>query len=216
MTKREVVELQKDMNSFTGRFLEDFPRLRVDGVRGHATNRRIQTCKYYIGYDGKTQRSSRVTQPFRRRLDHPKGETVPETMRRRGERRRRKQRHEAQHPQVSKGVVLYDGRPCAAWLVPYLDFARNHGWDGVLNSGWRDPERSEQLCLQMCGAKTCPGRCAGRSSNHSGSEKPMGAIDVSFYTEFGQLMRRPDAPRNPPIFNALGAQDPVHFSATGR
>jgi hypothetical protein len=37
---------------------------------------------------------------------------------------------------------------------------------------------------------------------------------VSHFVEFGRLMRR--CPHNPRIFNALGARDPNHFSATGR
>jgi hypothetical protein len=111
------------------------------------------------------------------------------------------------------GVSWYDGRKCATWLVPYLQWARSHGWDGVLTSGYRDPAYSESLCYAMCGAPACPGRCAGRASNHSGSEKPHGAIDVSDYYSFGDLMKR--CPYSPRIFNGLGSRDPVHFSASG-
>jgi hypothetical protein len=135
-------------------------------------------------------------------------------MRERGEDRRRKQRREAQHPPARAGVVLFDGRPCAAWLAPYLEWARGRGWKGTLVSGWRDPAYSEQLCRQICGAPSCPGRCAGRASNHSGNAKPSGALDVSDYQRFGQLMHQ--CPFSPRIFNALGAKDPVHFSASGR
>lgn len=112
------------------------------------------------------------------------------------------------------GVQWFDGRQCASWLVPYLQWARAHGWKGYLTSGWRDPAYSEKLCLSMCGRPSCPGRCAGRASNHSGSVKPHGAIDVSDYYTFGRLMR--SCPYTPHIYNALGAQDPVHMSATGR
>ena len=45
-------------------------------------------------------------------------------------------------------------------------------------------------------------------------QKPHGAVDVSDYTRFGQLMRR--APFRPRIFNALGPTDPAHFSSSGR
>ena len=96
----------------------------------------------------------------------------------------------------------------------HLDWARQNGWKGTLNSGFRDPAYSEKLCISMCGAPSCPGRCAGRASNHAGSSNPAGAVDVSDYVTFGQLMRR--CPYSPKIFNALGAQDPVHFSASGR
>jgi hypothetical protein len=111
------------------------------------------------------------------------------------------------------GVEWFDGRKVAAWMVPYLTWARKHGWKGHVVSGWRDPAYSERLCWAMCGAPRCPGRCAGRSSNHSGSVKPHGAIDVSDYQTFGRLMH--SCPLRPHIYNALGARDPVHYSVSG-
>lgn len=211
MTDRE---LQLKLNQFTEKWLTNYPRLKVDGDRGPATNRRIQTVKYYIGYTGQPQRRSSLTPEFLKRMAHPKGATVPNPMKKVGEKRRREQRERAEHPPVLPGVVLFDGRPCAKWMVPYLEWARKHGWDGTLVSGYRTPEFSESLCQRMCGAPSCPGRCAGRSSNHSGNEKPRGAVDVSDFAEFGRLMAR--APFDPKIHNALGAQDPVHFSVSGR
>lgn len=112
------------------------------------------------------------------------------------------------------GVSWYDGKQVASWLVPYLVWARKNGWRGRVNSGWRDPVYSERLCYAMCGRPSCPGRCAGRGSNHAGSSKPHGAVDVSDYYTFGSLMKR--CPYQPRIFNALGARDPVHMSASGR
>ena len=112
----------------------------------------------------------------------------------------------------SGAVGTFDGVLCASWLIPSLTWARAHGWQGRLNSGWRDPVYSEGLCLKMCGAPTCPGRCAGRLSNHSGSVKPKGAIDVSDEVRFGQLMAA--CPLSPRIFNDL-PNDRIHFSATG-
>lgn len=114
---------------------------------------------------------------------------------------------------AAKGVGKYDGVPVALWMVPYLKWARENGWEGVLVSGWRDPEYSRQLCRRMCGADSCPGRCAGRASNHSGSIAPHGAIDVSDYQTFGRLMER--CPLSPRIFNGLDSRDPVHFSSGG-
>jgi hypothetical protein len=212
MTKPEVKKLQKELNAFTNRWLEKFPPIMVDGDKGHATNTRIRTAKYYLGYTGKPQRSSSVSPVFRKRLLHPKNDAIPARMRARGEERRR-----AQHKKVANpsGVTTFDGRPVARWMVKYLEFARARGWRGTLNSGYRDPEFSEQLCERMCGQPSCPGRCAGRNSNHAGKVAPKGAIDVSDYTKFGQLMARSDAP-DPRIFNGLGAQDPVHFSVSGR
>jgi hypothetical protein len=111
------------------------------------------------------------------------------------------------------GVAWYDGKRVAAWMVPYLVWARKNGWRGYLVSGWRDPVYSESLCRAMCGAPRCPGRCAGRSSNHSGSVQPAGAIDVSDYYRFQELMKK--CPYSPRLQNRLGARDPVHLSVSG-
>lgn len=114
---------------------------------------------------------------------------------------------------AATGVTRYDGVPVAAWMVPYLKWARENGWRGRLVSGWRDPNYSRALCMRMCGAPSCPGRCAGLSSNHVGSAKPHGAIDVSDYGTFERLMAR--CPIEPRLRNTLDARDPVHFSVPG-
>jgi hypothetical protein len=212
----EVRRLQKGLNRFTERHLEGVGPIIVDGIKGHATARRIITVKYHLGYTGKAQRSATVKPEFVRRMRHPRSarHSTP-AMLTRAFARRAKQRKAAKASAAPRnGVAMFDGRPVAAWLKPYLDWARQNGWKGTLNSGFRDPAYSEKLCMSMCGAPSCPGRCAGRASNHAGNANPAGAIDVSDYVTFGQLMRR--CPYSPRIFNALGAQDPVHFSASGR
>ena len=124
-----------------------------------------------------------------------------------------KQRANRKAALAATGVTKYDGVPVAAWMVPYLQWARQNGWNGRLVSGWRDPQYSRQLCLRMCGAPSCPGRCAGTSSNHVGSAKPHGAVDVSDYATFERVMAR--CPYEPKLINRLDARDPVHFSASG-
>ena len=212
----EVRRLQKGLNRFTERFMEGVGPIIVDGIKGHATARRIATVKYHLGYTGKAQRTATVKPEFVRRMRHPRSPRYSNpAMLTRAFARRAKQRKAARASAAPRnGVAMFDGRPVAAWLKPYLDWARQNGWKGTLNSGFRDPAYSEKLCISMCGAPSCPGRCAGRASNHAGSSNPAGAIDVSDYVTFGQLMRR--CPYSPKIFNALGAQDPVHFSASGR
>src|SRR6188472_4021836 len=106
MTADQVKSLQRAMNAFTDRFLENFPRVMVDGVRGPPTNRRISECKLYLGYKGDRERSHRVNQAFLRRLADP--DTVPPAMKALAEQRRRKQ-HERAH-QVVDGVATFDGR----------------------------------------------------------------------------------------------------------
>jgi peptidoglycan hydrolase-like protein with peptidoglycan-binding domain len=216
MPREQVKGLQKALNAFTNKHLKGFGPLIADGVVGPATKKRIREAKAYLGYTGAARRSSTVDRDFMRRLRHPRSARFSNpAMLARALDRRHKQRKAAKASMAPRaGVATFDGKPVAAWLKPYLVWARNNGWKGTINSGWRDPAYSEQLCRNMCGAPSCPGRCAGRTSNHAGSVKPAGAVDVSDYTRFAELMRR--CPLKPPIYNALGARDPVHFSVSGR
>jgi hypothetical protein len=104
-------------------------------------------------------------------------------------------------------------RPVCGWFVPILDEARQRGWRGYVVSGVRTPEYSVQLCRNICGSDSCPGLCAGRSSNHNATscEKPQGAIDVTDYYTLSSVLRQ----MGNPIFNDLPI-DRVHFSATGK
>lgn len=210
----EIAERQRELNAFAKRYLRGVPPLRVDGEWGPASGSRLARTKYWLGYgkrDGRTWNSA-----FVRKLRHPHSVRYsPPWQLALGANRRRRQRALAAASHVpASGKAYFDGRPVAAWLLPHLNFARQHGWKGTLVSGYRDPAYSEHLCYGMCGAPRCPGRCAGRSSNHSQHVRPYGAIDVSDYVTFGRLMARDDAPK-PRIYNALGAQDPVHFSHAG-
>ena len=212
MTKAEVKELQRELNDFTDKRLMFYPPIIVDGDRGEDTNARIVKCKWFIGYTGKEQRSHRLTPPFRERLARPNLKTlVPEEMRKLGEERRAAQ-HERARAKVPEGVTKFDNRPVAKWLAPYLEFARKNGWTGTLSSGFRTPEESEEECFKLCGAPSCPGTCAGVTSNHGGKTKPQGALDVTDFESFGRLMA--ECPLDPRIFNDL-PNDHVHFSATG-
>jgi len=209
-----VRNLQKVLNKFTREHLMGMTPLVVDGKKGTETKKRIKLVKYYLGY-GKTKgRSTRVDAEFVRRLRRPGSPRYSNpAMLTRARTRRRKQAKNAKRIAAPRaGVATFDGKPVAAWMKPYLDWAREHGWQGTLSSGWRDPAYSESLCMGICHAPKCPGRCAGRSSNHVGRVKPAGAIDVTHYEEFGRLMQ--SCPYEPRIFNDLPA-DRVHFSATG-
>lgn len=225
MTKQQVEDMQMTLNTFTNRYLKGMKPLMVDGVRGHSTNRRILTVKYYLGYSEYVKsathpngRDSSWHPRTVRRLRHPRStEYSSAKMIATGIARRRRfrirQAAEVVYSYVAPGVSRFDGVPCANWMIPYLVWARKHGWQGHLNSGWRSPAYSESLCYRMCGAPTCSGTCAGRGSNHSGSVKPSGAVDVSDYYRFGNLMR--SVPLSPHLYNAL-SRDPVHYSISGR
>lgn len=128
-----------------------------------------------------------------------------------------KLRHELLHPPVHEGVVTFDGHSCPGWIAEWMQRARDDGrWHGVLVSGYRTPAYSESLCYAICGAPSCSGTCAGRSSNHACPPtatcvKYEGAVDVSDYAAFGVAM----AHYGSPLHNSLGSRDPVHFSYAG-
>lgn len=119
-------------------------------------------------------------------------------------------------PTPTNGVVTPDrpwnpyNKPIAAWMVPWLDKSRAAGWTGVLVSGYRSPEYSESLCYNICDHPSCPGLCAGRSSNHTLYSYPNGAIDVSDYYNFAAIQNRIGSP----LWNNLPS-DRVHFSTSG-
>jgi hypothetical protein len=210
----DVSALQGHLNRFTAKYLEGVRPIAVDGKRGRETNKRTRRVKYYLGYTGTAQRSLAVGPRLFSRMDHPRSPRLfNPAMLSRGLARRRKQHHVAKAAAAPRaGVASFEGKPVAAWLKPYLDWARKHGWQGDLKSGYRTPEESEQLCFGICGHPTCSGTCAGRTSNHSGRVKPNGAIDVTDEVRFGELMKR--CPFSPRIFNDLPS-DRVHFSRTG-
>jgi hypothetical protein len=113
-----------------------------------------------------------------------------------------------------EGAVLFDGKPVPAWMVPWLEKIRARGrWKGGVVSGVRTVAHSISLCRIICGMVSCPGRCAGASSNHNATPPVVmceGAIDVSDYLTFAQEARAVGAP----FKNDLPA-DRVHFSCTG-
>jgi peptidoglycan hydrolase-like protein with peptidoglycan-binding domain len=206
-----VRNLQVLLNQFTRRFLAAVPPLVVDGKNGPETKKRIRAVRYYLGYAGSGAKSSTVDAQFVKRLRHPRRGS-PAALARASSRRRAQHNATGKSAAPHAGVTAFDGKPVAEWMKPYLDWARVHGWRGTLNSGWRDPVHSQQICKEKCGAVKCPGTCAGLSSNHVGRIKPLGAVDVSDPATFGALMHR--CPLSPRLINAL-PHDPVHFSVTG-
>lgn len=218
MADAKVRELQKALNAFTKKYLRGVTPLLEDGVKGHATDVRVQSVKWYLGY-GKTRTANSPTASakFWTALRSPKARSLGVSVLRAGAARRVRQRARATSESfkatVAPNVTRFDGVPCAIWLAKRLQKARDAGkWKGKLVSGYRSPAYSESLCRRMCGAPSCPGRCAGRASNHSGSVYPAGAVDVSDYGTFRAECARLDLG----IKNALDARDPVHFSVSGR
>lgn len=121
-----------------------------------------------------------------------------------------KEKRDERRDDRQDGLTTFDGVVVASWIARWLEKSRRAGWNGTVTSGYRTPEYSESLCQRMCGQPSCPGTCAGRSSNHSGKDYPAGAVDVSDYANFERIQYEIGSP----LRNDL-PYDPVHFSVNG-
>lgn len=174
-------------------------KVKIDGQAGEHTFDAANMVAFLKGFSGdallEIGKRQRITHRARLILE----ETQPRTtgMKHRSHAREddvTKLREEHQHPKPQpkhpgSHITWLDGHEVPIWIAEILIEARNSGaWHGVVISGVRSPQYSEELCLNMCGAPTCSGRCAGRSSNHAmpptgtGVEYE-GAVDVTGYAE---------------------------------
>lgn len=121
--------------------------------------------------------------------------------------------HADPHP-TSAPTITIDGHQVTTWIAGWVLRSRQAGWQGYVVSGYRSSRYSTSLCEAMCSAPTCPGRCAGATSNHSGLVYPAGAVDVdvAHRDQFAAIQAKIGSP----LKNALGPADPNHFSYTGR
>ena len=225
----EVKGLQKHVNSTLNKAELDWLQAEVDGAAGPLTFKASRLAASWQGLS--TEQLKKIGEG--EITDHifdvlTAREERSEEMKKRSEDRRPnfvKMREEHKKPPAdADGVSDWKGFKVAAWMVGarpgpdgkevnWLQKAVEKGWNGQLNSGWRSPEYSESLCQSMCGAPSCPGKCAGKTSNHSQVGPPnWGAIDVQDYGRFGSIQREIGSP----LKNELGAHDPVHYSFTGR
>lgn len=220
-------QLQKHDNSTLNKAELDWLKVKVDGVAGPLTFKAARIAASWLGLSTEHLKEigdgTVVAEVFEiLTAQNPRSEE----MKKRSEDRRanfKKMRHEHNHPpEDADGVSDWRGTKVAAWMVGeregpdgtrtnWLQKSVEHGWDGDLNSGWRSPAHSESLCISMCGAPSCPGKCAGKSSNHSQVGPPnWGAIDVQDFARFGAIQSQIGSP----LKNALPV-DLVHYSFTG-
>jgi hypothetical protein len=102
------------------------------------------------------------------------------------------------------GEVNFEGKKVAAWIAPALHYARDHGWKGKVNSGYRS--FAEQTRIYNSGVR--PAAKPG-TSNHEGAKFPRGAVDVSEAEQLSTILK--DSPYASKLVWA-GGKDPVHFS----
>lgn len=108
-------------------------------------------------------------------------------------------------PRADGGVVTDpSGKKVASWIEPILEYARQHGWQGGINSGYRSFEDQTRIYNSGVRPAARPG-----TSNHEGSQYPRGAIDVSNAEQLSQILAKSKY-RKKLVW--AGAKDPVHFS----
>lgn len=190
-------------------------KIKIDGVNGPLSLKAYAFAAFCIGLspaqirnikDGKiTQHAQQYLRREKARNSEMKGRDEERTE----EIRRLRKLHESPDPD-GDGLGLFDGVVVDAEFITWLKRARAHGWKGEVISGFRDPLYSEGLCMAMCGAPTCPGKCAGKGSRHS-QKWGNGAVDVTDYYTLGRIFAEMGAP----FKNSLGPADPVHFSKAG-
>lgn len=104
------------------------------------------------------------------------------------------------------GVSKFAGVPVAAWIKPILGYAREHGWQGTVTSGFRTTQ--QQAAIYNNPNRKGPAAKPG-TSNHEGDVFPRGAVDVTNAEQLAAILR------TSPYRNRLvwaGSKDPVHFS----
>ena len=237
MTKQRAQSLQKGINAHLKRNGFPWLHLKVDGDPGAATHRLGTFALFCMGASDSQRdkfKGGTVTDHAFKLLTGK--EQLSDAMKKRRDERKpmlkqmRQDHKQAQESSIPGTALFSDSIQTtpvrvASWMVGksvgpdgtktnWLKVARENGWTGVVTSGYRTPEYSESLCYAMCNQPSCPGRCAGKSSNHSQTMLNGGnggAIDVSDYVTFGNIMRAKGAP----LQNQLGSADPVHYSPSG-
>ena len=99
---------------------------------------------------------------------------------------------------------MFQGERVADWIKPILQYAKAHGWQGTVTSGYRS--YAQQKAIYDSGVR--PAAVPG-TSNHEGDAFPRGAVDVSDAQQLSQILM------HSPYANLLiwaGGKDPVHFS----
>lgn len=172
MNKQRTNTLQQEVNKTLDHAELDWLKIPVDGVLGSLTFKHARIAGSWQGLS-KEQLSKigdhHIDDYLFEVLTHYRKLTA-EMQKRHEERLHHftELRYHHKHPPVVEGLVTFDGHQLPAWIAAIDQEARDSGeWHGSVISGVRSPEYSEHLCIIMCGAPTCPGRCGGRNSNHA-------------------------------------------------
>lgn len=104
-------------------------------------------------------------------------------------------------------VKTFDRKPVVSWMIPALEYARQHGWKGTVTSGVRS--KAEQMAAATRFGLQHYGPAGPLGSNHVAGHS--GAVDVSDPDGLERALR---SYRGRKPIRAM-KDDPVHFSLTG-
>jgi hypothetical protein len=103
-----------------------------------------------------------------------------------------------------QGLGQFEGKPVAMWILPFLLYAKSHGWRGSVNNGFRT--FAEQSAIWNSGVR--PAAQPG-TSNHEKKNFPGGAIDVTEAAQLNEILSKIPGGS---LLKWAGSKDPVHFS----
>lgn len=107
---------------------------------------------------------------------------------------------------VPTGMAQFDGHTVCKWIAEELEWARQRGWKGSVNSGFRDYQEQVQACKETTGPCADPG-----TSNHEGTHYPSCAVDVTNEEELDKILSKKIGRRLHWTGKSIG--DNVHFSS---
>jgi hypothetical protein len=104
------------------------------------------------------------------------------------------------------GTVNMDGKPVAKWIAVELLWARKHGWNGHVESGWRSEQKQQEIWDSGVRPAAVPG-----TSNHEDKKYPGGAVDVTEAAQLDQVLSKKPGRLLKWTGRTIG--DDVHFSS---
>jgi hypothetical protein len=112
---------------------------------------------------------------------------------------------------TSHKAAKFEGTTVAAWMVPALVYARQHGWKGQLTSG----VRSTALQAQLYARYKAGGNIAAKPGQSNHELQNGGAFDATDSAQLNAILKGFNG-RRPIWAMTVGLNDTPHFSLTGR
>lgn len=193
--------------------------IAVDGHWGIESDYTCKKVAYYLGADRRTLDDGPYWVGLQVMVTHPNSR-APSTARNGTARRRDFTRdyeagtgRDGAYHTDAQGTAWVNGYPVPYWIVPYVKYARAHGWHGEVTSGFR----SDTYQWIVCNTYPYPRPCAtpGYSMHrYRGSASHTGAVDVTDPYGFGDSLRGNMLPGRLIHFQPP-AYDPPHWSSSG-